>query len=126
MSKKKQPEVTKTETKSPYQITFEWDEADFYQEGMQTISRLPTPDVVAEKSETAMRATMAAIQDVGERVATTMSSMPYPPSSAEVEFGIRLGAESGVITKNNETAHIVVRLTWHHHDKNGRNRNHHD
>ena len=115
MSKKKQ---STPEKKSTYQITFEWNDEDFYQDGMQTISRLPTPDVVADKSEIAMRATMATIQDVGERVATTMSSMAYPPTSAEIEFGIRLGAESGVITKDNENAHIVVRLNWSHEEKN--------
>ena len=108
--KKSSPEPQKP----AYQITFEWSEEDFYQEGMQRLSRLPTPQVVADKSEVAMRATMAAIQDVGERVATTMNSMAYPPTSAEVEFGIRLGAEAGVITKNNSTAHIVVRLRWEH------------
>jgi len=112
---KKQPEAP--ETKSNYQITFEWNDDDFYQDGMKAISRLPTPDVVAEKSEIAMRATMATIQDVGERVATTMNSMVYPPTSAEVEFGIRLGAESGVIVKNNQRAHIVVRLKWTHEEK---------
>jgi hypothetical protein len=114
MSKK---QADSPEKKSSYQITFEWNDSDFYQDGTQTISRLPTPDVVAEKSETAMRATMAAIQDVGERVATTMNSMVYPPTSVEIEFGIRLGAESGVITKNNEEAHIVVRLIWNHEEK---------
>ena len=36
---KKQPEAP--EKNSTYQITFEWNEQDFYQEGMQTLSRLP-------------------------------------------------------------------------------------
>jgi hypothetical protein len=67
---------------------------------------------------------VAVIQDVGERVATTMSSMAYPPNGAEVEFGIRLGAESGVITKDNQTAHIVVRLRWHHDENTNGKRNH--
>lgn len=98
----------------PYQITFEWDDKDFYQDGFQTISRLPTPEVVAEKSEIALRAAMATIQDVGERVATTLGNMPYPPAAAELEFGIRLGAESGVITKSNTGAHFVVKLIWRH------------
>lgn len=95
-----------------YQITLEWDYKDFYQETLNTISRLPTPDVIAEKSETALRATMAMIQDIGERVATTMQHMDYPPTGAEIEFGIRLDAESGVLTKDNTNAHFVVKLLW--------------
>jgi hypothetical protein len=96
-----------------YLITFEWDDKDFYQDSPGVISRLPTPQVVAEKSEIALRATMATIQDIGERVATTMQNMDYPPSGVEVEFGIRLGAESGVLTKDNEHAHFVIKLLWH-------------
>ena len=95
-----------------YRINFEWNEEDFFQDQMQTISRLPTPEVIAEKSEIALRATMATIQDIGERIATTMNSMSYPPGGVELEFGIRLGAETGVITKDNENAHFVIKLVW--------------
>lgn len=105
------------EKPKPYQITFEWDDNDFYQEAYQTISRLPTPDVLAEKSEIALRATMAAIQDVGERIATTMNTLSYPPEGAELEFGICLGADSGVFTKDNSRAHFVVKLIWRHKPK---------
>lgn len=104
----------------PYQIVFEWNDDDFYQNNMATISRLPTPEVVAEKTEIALRASMATIQDIGERMATTMSNMPYPPQGAEINFGIRLGAESGVITKDNQTAHFLVKLIWTNQDPDTR------
>lgn len=97
----------------PYQIVFEWDDNDFYQDGIQKLSRLPTPDVLAEKSEMALRAAMLTIQDVGERVATTMDHMSHPPESATIEFGIRLGADAGVITKGDRSAHFSVKLVWH-------------
>ena len=102
-----------------YQIVFEWDDNDFYQDGIQQISRLPTPDVLAQKSETAIRAAMLTIQDVGERVATTMRHMSHPPKSASVEFGIRLGADAGVITKGDRTAHFSVKLVWDNEDWEG-------
>ena len=106
-------DASESSLKTPYRINFEWNDEDFFQNNMQTISRLPTPEVIAEKSEIAMRATMATIQDIGERIATTMNSMTYAPGSVELEFGIRLGAETGVITRGNENAHFVIKLTWH-------------
>jgi len=99
-------------TKHPYQITLEWNEDDFYQDLPTAISRLPTPDVLAAKTESALRATMAAIQDLGERTATTMQSMSYPPEQVELEFGLRLGAEAGVFTKGEGDAHFRVKLVW--------------
>lgn len=105
--------MTDQPTSPPYRITFEWDERDFYQNGGKSIARLPTPELLAEKSEIAMRAAMGIIQDIGERIATTMNSMSYPPDGAELEFGIRLGAETGYLTKGSQQAHFVVKLIWH-------------
>ena len=99
-------------SKTPYHITFEWSDGDFLAEDMKTLARVPTPAIRAEKSEHALRATMETIQDIGERIATTMNGMSYPPASAEVEFGVRLKAESGVITKSNQQAHFVIKLVW--------------
>jgi Trypsin-co-occurring domain 1 len=96
----------------PYQITFEWNEDDFYQDSRNIISRLPTPEVLAEKSEVALEATLHTIQDLGERVARSMDELESPPESLELEFGIRLGAESGVFTKENRNAHFVIKLIW--------------
>lgn len=95
-----------------YKIVFEWDGEDFYQEGIEKISRVPTLEFKAERSEAALRAVMKTIQDVGERVATTMHTMPHAPRSGSVEFGIRLGTEVGYITKGHEDAHFVVKLVW--------------
>jgi hypothetical protein len=95
-----------------YKIVFEWNSEDFHQEGIEKISRVPTIELKEERSEVALRAVMKTIQDVGERVATTMYDMTHAPRSGSVEFGIRLGADVGYITKGHEDAHFVVKLVW--------------
>src|SRR5688572_6175738 len=97
---------------STYQITFEWNDNDYYQDGVTKISRLPTPEVLAEKSEAAMRAALSTIQDIAERIATTMDRIKIPPDEVTLSFGIRLGEETGVITKGGEDAHFNVKLVW--------------
>ncbi|MFP4323401.1 MAG: CU044_2847 family protein [Anaerolineales bacterium] len=96
----------------PYRITLEWDDDDFYQDTMHGISRLPTPDVIAEKTENALQATMLCIRDMGERLNMTLQATDAQLAQAEIEFGIRLGAENGVLTKSNEAAHFIIKLVW--------------
>ncbi len=95
-----------------YKIVFEWGSEDFNQEGIEKISRVPTLEFKEERSEVALRAVMQTIQDVGERVATVMYDMQHAPRSGSIEFGIRLGADVGYITKGHEDAHFVVKLVW--------------
>lgn len=95
-----------------YQITFEWDDEDFYQDSYQTLSRLPTPDVLAEKSEIALQASLQTVQEIGQRFAERLRESDHPPKVAELEFGIRLGANAGIITKDNSQAHFVIKLVW--------------
>lgn len=102
----------KKQNDTNYKIIFEWGDDDFYQEGVEKISRVPTLEFKEERSEVALRAAMKVIQDVGERVATVMYDMEHAPRSGSIEFGIRLGADVGYITKGHEDAHFVVKLVW--------------
>ncbi len=96
----------------PYRITLEWNDDDFYQDTMQSISRLPTPEVIDEKNEQALDASMACIREMGERLNAAMLDADTHLMQADIEFGIRLGAESGVLTKDNANAHFIVTLVW--------------
>lgn len=91
---------------TPYLITIEMDES-----GLQKVA-LPTPAELAEKSEAALQAAMGTIKNIGERVRETIKSIPQPPTKASVEFGLKLGAEAGVIAKGAAEAHFVVTLEW--------------
>ena len=95
-----------------YRISLEWNDEDFYQDSSQGISRLPTPEVVAEKKEQAMAGAMQTIHEIGEQLVETLRKMSVQPSNAKLEFGLKLGADSGVITKGTEKAHFIVRLEW--------------
>ena len=91
---------------TPYPITIELDES-----GLQKVA-LPTPAELAEKGEAALQAAMATIKDIGERMVETVKSIPQPPTKASVEFGLKLGADAGVIAKGSAEAHFVVTLEW--------------
>lgn len=95
-----------------YQINFEWNEDDFYQSNTG-ISRLPTPELVAEKSEAALQGAVDLIHDIGQRLNESLKTLEKPPSEIDLTFGLRLGAESGIITKDQRGAHLVVRLKWY-------------
>ncbi|NJL92267.1 MAG: hypothetical protein HC915_00355 [Anaerolineae bacterium] len=100
-----------------YTFSFEWDENDYYQDNVQTLSRLPTPDVVAEKSEKAFQAALDALQAIGSHLAHSLNQLDTPPHQAELEFGMRLGADVGVITKGMNEAHFKFRLVWQFEDQ---------
>jgi|GEM_PF-4123420 len=95
-----------------YQVTLEWNDDDFYQDTMNAIQRLPTPEVVAEKQAAALDGMLDTITTLGNQVKEAMDAMPNPPSELEMTFGMRLGAEKGIITKSNTNAHFVFTLKW--------------
>ena len=101
-----------SQQESTYQIVFQWSDEDFYQDNVQTLSRLPTPELLAEKSDIALQAAVDTMRAVGERIASTMEDMAHPPSDATLEFGLKLGADTGVITKGQSDAHFTVKLIW--------------
>ncbi|MFJ2825942.1 CU044_2847 family protein [Streptomyces toxytricini] len=49
-----------------------------------------------------------------------MTALPRPPSSVEVELGVKLNAEAGaVIAKTAAEGNFVVRLTWEREEPGG-------
>ena len=94
-----------------YQILIELDEPEG---GLQQASLSPAKaaEALAEKSEAALRAALEKVKEIGEQVAATVKKISDPPTEATVEFGLKLGAEAGVIAKGTGEAHFVVTLKW--------------
>ena len=94
-----------------YQILIELDEPEG---GLQQASLSPAKaaETLAEKSEAAMQAALAKIKELGDKVADTVKRISDPPTETSIEFGLKLGAEAGVIAKGTGEAHFVVTLKW--------------
>ena len=94
-----------------YQILIELDEPEG---GLHqaSLSRAKAAEALAEKSEAAIQAALEKIKELGEKVAATVKKISDPPTEATVEFGLKLGAEAGVIAKGTGEAHFVVTLKW--------------
>ncbi|TKJ38376.1 hypothetical protein CEE37_12715 [candidate division LCP-89 bacterium B3_LCP] len=81
------------------------------QPGVQKVSL--TQKDVAKKSAEAVDRAMSTIQNMAERVTSTINEIPLKPAQVEVTFGIKFSAESGaVIAKASLEAGINVSLTW--------------
>ncbi|MEK7324274.1 MAG: CU044_2847 family protein [Chloroflexota bacterium] len=98
-------------TETPYHIVVELDEPEG---GLQQARLNPAEaaEALAEKSEAAIRAALEKVKDIGEQVAATVKKISEPPTEATVEFGLKLGAEAGVIAEGTGEAHFVVTLKW--------------
>ena len=100
--------------RTPYLITLELDEYGVHE---ATRGAAQATLALAEKSQVAIDAAMDKIKELGARIAETMRQMPEPPSTASVEFGLKLGADVGVIAKGTGEAHFVVTLEWKREEK---------
>ena len=94
-----------------YQILIELDASEG---GLQqaSLSRAKAAEALAEKNEEAIQAALEKIRELGEKVAATVKKISDPPTAATVEFGLKLGAEAGVIARGTGEAHFVVTLKW--------------
>ena len=82
----------------------------------------PRPDVqqvslkpkdIAEKSAQALDKAMNTIHNMAKKVTSAMDELAKRPSQIEVEFGIKLDAETGaLIAKTGVEAGLKVKLTW--------------
>ena len=89
---------------------------DFPSEG-GLIDVTSRPDVLAERSASAIDAAMGTIHEFADRVQSTVSRLVVRPAEVDVEFGIKLDAEAGaLIAKTRIEAHIVVTLKWNSDD----------
>ncbi len=79
--------------------------------GIQQVSL--TPENISKKSANAMEAAMSTIQQMAQKVTTTVKKMTYKPSEVEVSFGLKFDMESGVlIAKTGVEAGLDVTLKW--------------
>jgi hypothetical protein len=66
-----------------------------------------------EQSTKAIEGAMNTIHNTARQVTTTINALSIKPSQVEVDFGIKLEAETGaIITKVGGEATFNVKLTW--------------
>ena len=72
-----------------------------------------SPNELAEISEKAINSAMNTIHNMAHRVVTAISGLMEPPSEVEVDFGLTLEMEGGVlIAKGKAGATLDVKLIW--------------
>lgn len=73
----------------------------------------PHPQELATKSAQALGQAMGAIQTLANRTTETLSKLSNPPSDFELEFGIKMDAESGaIVSKSANEGNLRIRLRW--------------
>ena len=75
-----------------------------------------------EKSVEAIDSAMSTIYSTATHINNTIEALKIKPSQVEVNFGIKVTAESGaIIAKAGGEANFSVKLTWESREKNGEN-----
>lgn len=71
------------------------------------------PQELATKSAQALGQAMGTIQALANRTTETLAKLPNPPSSFELEFGLKMDAEAGaLVSKSAEEGNLRVKLMW--------------
>ncbi len=71
------------------------------------------PEDLADKSKEAINKAMDTIHHMAERTIAAIDTVTNKPSEVEVEFGIKLDAESGaLIAKTGAEASLTVKMVW--------------
>lgn len=71
------------------------------------------PMELATKSAQALGQAMGTIQALANRTTEAINQLPKKPSEVELEFGIKIDAEAGVlISKAREEGNLRVKLVW--------------
>ncbi len=84
------------------------------QPGVQVVA-YTSPTQMYEQSAKAMEQAMSSIRGMATRVVDTIKSINYAdqPSKVEVEFGLKLDADSGaLVARAGAEVSITVKLTW--------------
>ena len=89
------------------------------QPGVEQVSLLHvSPEELKAKSEQALDAAMDTIRHMAKRVSGLRESIPVEFSKVEIEFGIKLDWEAGVLlAKAGTEGSINVTLTWERKDR---------
>lgn len=84
------------------------------QPGVEQVSLLNlSPEELKARSEQALDAAMSAIRHMAQRVSGLREAIPVEFSEVEIEFGIKLDWEAGVLlAKAGSEGSISVTLTW--------------
>ena len=70
-------------------------------------------DKLKDKSDKAIKKAMILVQDMSQKVNSTVKDMEGKPNHVEVQFGIKFDTEWGIlIAKASMEASMNVRLTW--------------
>ncbi|MEO1645577.1 MAG: CU044_2847 family protein [Chloroflexota bacterium] len=67
---------------------------------------------LADKSREAVENSLESIKWVGEQLHTVLDGMTDQPDTVELEFGIKVSTEAGVIVKGTADFHIKAKLVW--------------
>ncbi|MEM9005049.1 MAG: CU044_2847 family protein [Cyanobacteria bacterium P01_F01_bin.86] len=71
------------------------------------------PQELATKSAKALGQAMGTVQALANRTTETIAKLPNPPSSFELDFGIKMDAEVGaIVSKSSGEANLRIKLTW--------------
>ncbi|MEM9271640.1 MAG: CU044_2847 family protein [Cyanobacteria bacterium P01_F01_bin.143] len=71
------------------------------------------PQALVNKSKEAINKAMDTINHMAERTIDAIGNVTNKPSEVEVEFGIKLDAESGaLIAKTGAEASLTVKMVW--------------
>ncbi|HRV92884.1 MAG TPA: CU044_2847 family protein [Anaerolineae bacterium] len=100
-----------TLTKNGQTIRIEVDEAA--RAGAGFARQSPSPDVSSDASKEAYTQMLDAVRGCADGVIDVLQNLEAQPSSASVDFAIKVDAEAGaLIAKSREGAHFRISLSW--------------
>lgn len=100
-----------TQTKNGQTIRIEVDEAARLGAGFARQS--PSSNVSNEANQDAYNQMLNAIRSCADDVIGTLQSLEAQPTSASVDFAVKVDAEAGaIIAKSRETGQFRVSLSW--------------
>ncbi len=71
------------------------------------------PQELATKSAQALGQAMGTIHALANRTSETLAKLPQPPATCEVEFGIKVDAQAGVLVSNSaEASNLRIKFVW--------------
>lgn len=71
----------------------------------------PEPGIIVDRAKVSLDEALTKLKPSLQRIARTLKELS--PDEAEVEFGLKIGGETGVIVaKGTAEVNFVVRITW--------------
>lgn len=81
--------------------------------GKTTAAAARHPQELATKSAQALVQAMGTIQALANRTSETLAKLPAPPATCEVEFGIKVDAQVGVLVSNSAAeGNLRIKFVW--------------